>query len=232
MPLPSYVNVVSPPPQPVHDVHDVLGVVVQRGVLEAAAALADAAPVVTDDDEPPLGQAAGELAEERERAERSGRRVVAILRAGPGHEDDRRPAARGRRARRRRHRRPEREPRRGDEERLITRIADVLLSREDRRVRLEVRDTGTGIPAEELPRLFERFHQVRGARARVREGTGIGLALARELVRLHGGQLGVTSELGRGTTFTVTIPLGREHLPPERVGTAGKGAADAAQTRI
>ena len=84
-------------------------------------------------------------------------------------------------------------------------------------LRLEVHDTGTGIPAHEIPHLFERFHRVQGARARTHEGSGIGLALVAELVRLHGGSIGVTSEVGRGTTFIVAIPAGRDHLPAERV---------------
>jgi signal transduction histidine kinase len=73
---------------------------------------------------------------------------------------------------------------------------------------LTVRDTGTGIPIEEMPRLFERFHRVEGARGRTHEGTGIGLALVQELVKLHGGSVLVQSELGRGSTFTVQIPFG------------------------
>lgn len=85
-------------------------------------------------------------------------------------------------------------------------------------VSLTVRDTGTGIPPGELPRLFERFHRVRNSRSRSHEGTGIGLALVQELVRLHGGVVDVESEVGRGTTFTVTLRLGCEHLPGERVG--------------
>lgn len=80
-------------------------------------------------------------------------------------------------------------------------------------VEVEVSDTGTGIPARELPRLFERFHRVYGARARSFEGSGIGLALARDLVRLHGGSIAVRSRLGEGTTFTVTLPRGSAHLP-------------------
>jgi signal transduction histidine kinase len=82
---------------------------------------------------------------------------------------------------------------------------------------LTVRDTGTGIPKEELPRIFERFHRVEGARGRSFEGTGIGLALVHELVRLHGGKLSVSSELGKGTTFRVELPRGSAHLPPDRV---------------
>ena len=86
------------------------------------------------------------------------------------------------------------------------------------RVDLSVGDTGTGIPARELPHLFERFHRVRDARGRTHEGSGIGLALVQELVKLHGGTAAVTSELGRGSTFTVTIPFGHAHLPADRIG--------------
>src|SRR5262249_19383093 len=84
-------------------------------------------------------------------------------------------------------------------------------------VQLSVTDTGAGIPEKELPRVFERFHRVESSRARTFEGTGIGLALVRELARLHGGTVDVTSSLGKGSTFTVTIPLGRDHLPPNRI---------------
>ncbi len=82
---------------------------------------------------------------------------------------------------------------------------------------LTVRDTGTGIPAQELPRMFERFHRVEGARGRSFEGSGIGLALVHELVKLHGGTIEVASEEGRGSAFTVAIPLGSRHLPAEHV---------------
>ena len=72
----------------------------------------------------------------------------------------------------------------------------VELRRGGRRVELTVRDTGTGIPADELPRMFERFHRVEGARGRSHEGSGIGLALVQELVKLHGGTIRVESEVG------------------------------------
>jgi signal transduction histidine kinase len=85
------------------------------------------------------------------------------------------------------------------------------------RVELLVRDTGTGIAAEELPHIFERFHRVHGARGRTHEGTGIGLALVHELVKLHGGEVTVVSQLGEGTTFTVSIPIGAAHLPADRL---------------
>ena len=85
-------------------------------------------------------------------------------------------------------------------------------------VDLIIADTGTGIPAADLPHVFERFHRVRGARGRTIEGSGIGLALVRELVKLHGGAVSVESELGRGSTFRVWLPFGRAHLPAERLG--------------
>jgi PAS domain S-box-containing protein len=94
---------------------------------------------------------------------------------------------------------------------------EVSLRQADSAVQLTVRDTGTGIPREEIPRLFERFHRVQGARGRSYEGSGIGLALVQELVKLHGGRVEVESEVDRGTAFTVTIPLGRAHLPADRV---------------
>ncbi len=82
---------------------------------------------------------------------------------------------------------------------------------------LTVRDTGVGIPADELPRVFERFHRVRGARARSHEGTGIGLAMVRDLVKLHGGKVEARSEPNVGTEVVVSIPLGSAHLPPDRI---------------
>jgi signal transduction histidine kinase len=82
---------------------------------------------------------------------------------------------------------------------------------------LEVRDTGTGIAASELSRIFERFHRVKDARSRTHEGTGIGLSLVRELVTLHGGTVRVDSTQDEGTTFTVELPFGSAHLPAEHL---------------
>jgi len=82
---------------------------------------------------------------------------------------------------------------------------------------LQVSDTGVGIPAEQLPHVFERFRRVPNARSRTHEGTGIGLALVQELVRLHQGEVSVESREGVGTTFTVRLPLGSSHLPRDRV---------------
>ena len=72
---------------------------------------------------------------------------------------------------------------------------------------IEIADTGVGIPADELPRLFERFHRVSGAQGRSHEGSGIGLALVDELVRLHGGEVSVASVEGEGSTFRIELPL-------------------------
>jgi len=87
-----------------------------------------------------------------------------------------------------------------------------------------VTDTGVGISGAELPRLFERFHRVKGAKSRTHEGTGIGLALVQELVSLHGGAVRIESEEGKGSTFTVTVKAGTVHLPPDRLA-AGRALA-------
>ncbi|HET9684646.1 MAG TPA: ATP-binding protein, partial [Gemmatimonadaceae bacterium] len=85
---------------------------------------------------------------------------------------------------------------------------------------LEVRDTGVGIPREQVERVFERFHRVPNARARTHEGSGIGLALVDELVRLHGGSIAVESAVGKGTTFRIVVPLGTAHLESIHVAPA------------
>lgn len=94
---------------------------------------------------------------------------------------------------------------------------EVSLKSVEHGVKLIVRDTGTGIPATELPRIFERFHRVENAQARTYEGSGIGLALVQELARLHGGTVRVESEIGHGTAFFVSIPYGSAHLPAEHL---------------
>ena len=78
-------------------------------------------------------------------------------------------------------------------------------------VHLTVADTGVGIPVSELPHIFERFRRVEGGHGRSYEGTGIGLALVQELVKLHGGTIGVQSRSGEGTAFTITIPVAPSH---------------------
>ncbi|HSU83774.1 MAG TPA: ATP-binding protein, partial [Thermoanaerobaculia bacterium] len=104
---------------------------------------------------------------------------------------------------------------------------EVTLRRQGDRAVLAVRDTGTGVPADQIPLLFERFHRVPGARSRTHEGTGIGLSLVQELVRLHGGEVAVESAAGGGSTFTVAIPFGSAHLPPDRLAPPGEPASTA-----
>jgi signal transduction histidine kinase len=101
----------------------------------------------------------------------------------------------------------------------------VKLRAKDTEVELSVEDSGTGIPDQELPKIFERFHRVEGARGRSFEGTGIGLALVKEIARQHGGSVRVESAVGRGSTFVVTIPM-RLQAGAEAAISAEGGIAD------
>ncbi len=101
----------------------------------------------------------------------------------------------------------------------------VHLGREGDTAVLTVADTGTGIAPEELERLFERFRRVRGARSRTHEGSGIGLALVQELVRLHDGTVDAESEPGAGTTFTVRVPLTEADVASSAAAPTGGAAA-------
>ena len=96
-------------------------------------------------------------------------------------------------------------------------IRVTVRARDDRTAELLVSDTGVGIPAHELPRVFDRFHRIEGQGGRTMEGTGIGLALVHELVRLHGGNIDVQSEPGAGTTIRIALPFGQAHLPADQV---------------
>jgi signal transduction histidine kinase len=102
----------------------------------------------------------------------------------------------------------------------------VSLTATDDSFVLRVKDTGVGIPADHVHRLFERFYRVEGSRARTHEGSGIGLALVQEIARMHGGSVHAESTPGVGTTFSVRIPKGSAHLPPESVARAGRREAE------
>jgi signal transduction histidine kinase len=93
----------------------------------------------------------------------------------------------------------------------------VAISTHGNSAQLTIRDTGTGIPESELPYLFERFRRVEGARRRSHEGSGIGLALVKELVDMHGGTITVESVQAIGTSFTIELPFGYKHLGHGRV---------------
>jgi PAS domain S-box-containing protein len=99
-------------------------------------------------------------------------------------------------------------------------------------VELKVTDTGSGIAEQELPHLFKRFHRVEGARGRSLEGSGIGLALVQELVKLHGGSVWVDSAVNQGSTFHVFIPRGSAHLPKGRIGASRTAASTAFQPEM
>jgi signal transduction histidine kinase/CheY-like chemotaxis protein len=96
----------------------------------------------------------------------------------------------------------------------------VRLVWQDGSVQFCVEDSGIGIAPADVPHLFDRFHRIQGAASRTHEGSGIGLALVKELVQLHAGLIEVQSEVGRGTRFTVTLQAGTAHLPADKIGRA------------
>ena len=107
----------------------------------------------------------------------------------------------------------------------------VRLAWQDGGVQLTVEDSGVGIAAEEVPKLFDRFHRVKGAASRTHEGTGIGLALTQELVQLHGGHIRVESEPGRGSRFVVTLKAGTAHLQADKITSQGPTGATGGHVR-
>nr|WP_238420941.1 SpoIIE family protein phosphatase [Streptomyces taklimakanensis] len=102
----------------------------------------------------------------------------------------------------------------------------VVVRAEGSHAVVTVADTGVGVPATEMPRLFERFHRIENTRSRSNEGSGIGLALVKELVGLHGGTITADSTEGEGTRFTIRLPFGSGHLPADAV-VSSPGARDA-----
>ena len=92
-----------------------------------------------------------------------------------------------------------------------------LKTQENRWALISVKDTGSGIPTEKLDKVFDRFYQVDSSQTRTHEGSGLGMALAKELAELHHGHITVESKEGKGTTFTVWLPLGKAHLRPQEI---------------
>ena len=93
----------------------------------------------------------------------------------------------------------------------------VSLSQVGDHLTFSVMDTGIGIPEDQVAKVFERFHRIDNIEGRSQEGTGIGLALVKELVKIHHGTIDVQSTAGKGSVFTVTLPLGKDHLPAEKI---------------
>nr|BBX82003.1 histidine kinase [Mycobacterium florentinum] len=93
----------------------------------------------------------------------------------------------------------------------------IAVNRDQTDAIITVTDTGVGVPAAEIPWLFERFHRIEDSRARSTEGSGIGLALVKELIGLHGGTIAVDSQEGVGTSFVIRLGFGSAHLPTDEV---------------
>ncbi|MBN1202896.1 MAG: HAMP domain-containing protein [Anaerolineae bacterium] len=89
------------------------------------------------------------------------------------------------------------------------------LSRDSKWAQVCVSDTGIGIPSEDLPYIFDRFYRVDKARSRAQGGTGLGLAIAQWIAQVHGGKMSVTSEVDKGSTFTLRLPIAPDHTPPD-----------------
>lgn len=93
----------------------------------------------------------------------------------------------------------------------------ISVQQEGDHITIAVADTGVGIPEDHLEQIFNRFHRVENTGGRSQEGTGIGLALVKELIKLHKGSIHVNSREAQGTTFTLLLPVGKTHLPADRI---------------
>jgi len=110
-------------------------------------------------------------------------------------------------------------------------LAGPLPGKKQPSIRISVADTGPGIPQEALPHLFEYFYRYRDETRTAAQGTGIGLAVCREMVKLHHGEIGVESAPGKGSVFTVLLPMGIEHLRPEEIAAEKQSPVRSAITR-
>ena len=93
----------------------------------------------------------------------------------------------------------------------------ILITQQKKYIEVLLRDTGIGIPKARLANIFNRFFQVDSSEIREQEGTGIGLALVKELIQLHGGSVEVKSKVNKGTTFTIFLPRGKKHFTEKEI---------------
>ena len=84
---------------------------------------------------------------------------------------------------------------------------ETLLTRSGKKAVVRIADTGIGIPAEDLPHIFDRFYRVDKARSRATGGTGLGLSIVKQIVQQHGGTISATSAEGKGTSFEIELPI-------------------------
>jgi len=96
-------------------------------------------------------------------------------------------------------------------------LIEVSVVKDEECVKVRISDTGIGIPAEKISRIFDRFYQVDGSHTREQQGAGIGLSLTKELVEVHKAKIDVESTEGKGSTFVIRIRLGKDHLKPEEI---------------
>ncbi len=109
---------------------------------------------------------------------------------------------------------------------------DFTVEKMIKEAEIRISDNGVGIPKDRIDKIFDRFFQVDGSHTREGEGTGIGLALTKELAELHKGKIKVESKEGEGTTLTVLLPLGKEHLKPEEICEAEKEQEEGKQKEL
>lgn len=101
--------------------------------------------------------------------------------------------------------------------RITVSVREIKNQNKSEAVEIKIKDSGIGIPKEDIPKLFDRFYQVDSSLTKEHEGTGIGLALTKELVELHHGKISVESKLGEWTEFTLNFPAGKDHLKDEEI---------------
>ena len=109
---------------------------------------------------------------------------------------------------------------------------EVSITRNGDHVEVAVKDTGVGIPETEMDKIFERFHRVQNVKGRTQEGTGIGLAMVKELIKIHEGQISVQSTLNKGSVFRVHLPFGNNHAQQKQVAGLDKKIASHSSSYI